>query len=386
MRLDEICTINMGQSPDSSTYNKDGTGLPFFQGNADFAEIYPTIRMWCSEPTKIAQEKDILISVRAPIGALNIANCECCIGRGLAALTVNEDICAQEYLWHALSSKVDELNSKGTGSTFKAINKKTLAETEISLPPLDEQRKIATVLDKVNDLIAKRRQQLDKLDEMVKSRFVEMFGDLADPGCKYMRYKLEEICVSSDDIKCGPFGTQLNKNEYQEHGIAVWEIPQINSEFKILPTHFLTNEKATQLDAYSLIPGDIAMSRKGNVGRCALFPKDFAPGIIHSDVLRIRVDNSRVNPCFLMYQLHFSKAVIHQIEMVSSGAVMAGINVTKLKQIYIHIPAFNLQQQFSAFVEQVEKTKTTISRSLEQLKTLKKALIQEYFEVIKMEV
>lgn len=176
-RLEEICAINMGQSPDYSTYNEDGNGLPFFQGNADFGEIYPAVRMWCSEPTQIAREKDILISVRAPIGALNIANCECCIGRGLAALTVNEDICAQEYLWHALSGKVDELNSKGTGSTFKAINKKTLSETEIPLPPIDEQRKIAAILDKVSDLIAKRRQQLDKLDEMVKARFVEMFGD-----------------------------------------------------------------------------------------------------------------------------------------------------------------------------------------------------------------
>ena len=176
-RLEEICAINMGQSPDSSTYNEDGNGLPFFQGNADFGEIYPAVRMWCSEPTKIAREKDILISVRAPIGALNIANCECCIGRGLAALTVNEDICAQEYLWHALSGKVDELNSKGTGSTFKAINKKTLSETEIPLPPIDEQRKIAAILDKVSDLIAKRQQQLDKLDEAVKARFVEIFGD-----------------------------------------------------------------------------------------------------------------------------------------------------------------------------------------------------------------
>ena len=123
-KLGEICAINMGQSPDSSTYNKDRNGLPFFQGNADFGEVYPMVRLWCSEPIKIAQEKDILISVRAPIGALNISNCKCCIGRGLAALTVNKNICIREYLWHALLSKITELNSKGTGSTFKAINKK----------------------------------------------------------------------------------------------------------------------------------------------------------------------------------------------------------------------------------------------------------------------
>ena len=266
-----------------------------------------------------------------------------------------------------------------TGATIPHIYFKDYQKEELPLPPLDEQRRIAAVLDKVSDLIAKRRQQLDKLDELVKARFVEMFGDLAAPECKHMRCKLEEACVDSDDIKCGPFGTQLSKDEYKEQGVAVWEIPQINSGFKEQPTHFLTNEKAKQLSAYSLIPGDIAMSRKGNVGRCGLFPNDFAPGIIHSDVLRIRVDNSRVNPCFMMYQLHFSRTVEHQIEMVSSGAVMAGINVTKLKQICVHIPAFDLQQQFAAFVEQTEKSKNTISRSLEKLETLKKALMQEYF-------
>ena len=301
----------------------------------------------------------------------------CLIDNNAMGIKANNDVLDTLYFYYFMCNV--DLQHYCESTTVPSVRKTRIAEIDIPLPPLDEQRKIAAVLDKVSDLIAKRRQQLDKLDEMVKSRFVELFGDLADPNCKYMRYKLEEICVSSDDIKCGPFGAQLNKNEYQEHGIAVWEIPQINSEFKILPTHFLTSEKAKQLDAYSLIPGDIAMSRKGNVGRCALFPKGFAPGIIHSDVLRIRVDNSRVNPCFLMYQLHFSKAVTHQIEMVSSGAVMAGINVTKLKQIYIHIPAFNLQQQFSTFAEQVKKTKTTISRSLEQLETLKKALMQEYF-------
>ena len=266
-----------------------------------------------------------------------------------------------------------------TTVTIPSLTKANLLNVEIPLPPLDEQRKIAAVLDKVSDPIAKRRQQLDKLDEMVQARFVEMFGNLAAPECKYVRCKLEEACLDSDDINCGPFGTQLSKDEYKEQGVAVWEIPQINSGFKEQPIHFLTNKKAKQLSAYSLIPGDIAMSRKGNVGRCGLFPNDFAPGIIHSDVLRIRVDNSRVNPCFMMYQLHFSRAVEHQIEMVSSGAVMAGINVTKLKQIYVHIPPFDLQQQFAAFVEQTKKIKNAIDNSLNKLETLKKALMQKYF-------
>ena len=192
-RLGDICKINMGQSPDSSSYNDKNDGLPFFQGNADFGELYPTVRVWCSQPSKVANKNDILISVRAPIGALNIADCECCIGRGIAALTVDENACFQKYLWHALHSKVDELNSKGTGSTFKAINKRILEETEIPLPPLDEQRKIAAVLDKISDLTAKRRRQLDKLDELVKSRFVEMFGDLRTNNKRLPIVSLKEL-------------------------------------------------------------------------------------------------------------------------------------------------------------------------------------------------
>ncbi|MBQ2750362.1 MAG: restriction endonuclease subunit S, partial [Clostridia bacterium] len=175
-RLDQICSLNMGQSPDSSSYNENGEGMPFFQGNADFGKVHPRVRVWCSAPTKVAHTGDVLISVRAPIGALNIADRECCIGRGLAALTVNEELCNKDYLWYAIASKVEELNSKGTGSTFKAISKSVLAETEIPLPTLGEQQGVARQLAKVDELIALRKEQLAKLDQLVKSRFIELFG------------------------------------------------------------------------------------------------------------------------------------------------------------------------------------------------------------------
>ena len=98
MKLCEICNINMGQSPDSSLYNEEQIGMPFYQGNADFGEIHPKARMWCTKPTKIAKSGDILISVRAPIGALNIANEDCCIGRGLAAITADSKKCSKKYI------------------------------------------------------------------------------------------------------------------------------------------------------------------------------------------------------------------------------------------------------------------------------------------------
>lgn len=377
--LKDVCAINMGQSPDSNSYNDEGQGVPFFQGNADFGERYPVTRKWCSAPTKMAMPDDILISVRAPIGAMNYAKEECCIGRGLAALTPDKSKVSPQFIFWLLKGKNQELNSKGTGSTFKAIGRKVLEETLVPNVPLEKQVKYSAILEKVYAIIQSRNAQLQKLDELVKARFVELFGDLANPSCLWETIKLADACASADDIKCGPFGTQLGKGEYVDSGVAVWEIPQINAAFKTCPTHFITEEKATQLKAYSLVPGDIAMSRKGNVGRCAIFPDEYVDGIIHSDVLRIRVNEQKVNPVFMMYQLHFSSAVINQIEMVSSGAIMSGVNVTKLKQIYVHIPPKKLQDQFASFVKQTDKSKVAVQKALDEAQLLFDSLMQKYF-------
>lgn len=375
-RLEEICAINMGQSPDSSTYNEDGNGLPFFQGNADFGEIYPAVRMWCSEPTKIAREKDILISVRAPIGALNIANCECCIGRGLAALTVNEDICAQEYLWHALSGKVDELNSKGTGSTFKAINKKTLSETEIPLPPIDEQRKIAAILDKVSDLIAKRQQQLDKLDEMIKARFMEIFGDSETNTKNWRVLPMSKICSVGSSKR-------IYQSEQSSSGVPFWRISDLTSLITtgtVTPELYIPEERYKELKTQGQVPapGDILITSRGTLGQCYIVKVNdrfyFQDGMI--SWLSGYMDG--VTPLYISY-LFTMPGFRKQIDSMQAGSTAAYLSITMIKKLKVMLPDIESQQQFASFVSKTEKTKTTISRSLEKLETLKKALMQEYF-------
>ena len=374
VRLDKICTINMGQSPDSSTYNAEHNGLPFFQGNADFGEIHPSVRMWCSEPSKIARENDILISVRAPIGALNIANCECCIGRGLAALTVNNDICTREYLWYALSSKIDELNSKGTGSTFKAVNKSTLSETEIPLPPLDEQRHIAATLDKVSDLISKRRQQLDKLDELVKARFVEMFGDpVSNPYDWNLRGLLQlGDCKNGMNFHSTDIGVNV-------HCLGVGDFKNLSciSDTSKLPTVSLTGMPS---DEYMLKDGDIVFVRsngnKALVGRSLVVYPATTPTTFSGFCIRFRLHCDEVKADYLLRVL---KTDSIRKKMAGRGANIQNLNQKILGELQIPVPPLDLQNQYTGFVEQIEKTKVTISHSLERLETLKKALMQEYF-------
>ncbi len=151
-RLEEVCEVNMGQSPPSKTYNQNEVGLPFFQGKSDFGELYPSPRVWCSAPKKIAIEGDILISVRAPVGPTNLTNIKCCIGRGLAALRVRSEL-DRYWLLFYLRSIENLLASAGTGSTFNAITKKELVTMPVLLPPLEEQRRIITCLEETQEKI-----------------------------------------------------------------------------------------------------------------------------------------------------------------------------------------------------------------------------------------
>src|SRR6266496_1887227 len=145
-QLSSVADLIMGQSPPSTTYNEVGAGLPFFQGKSDFGFLHPKPRLFCDAPAKIAQPKDILMSVRAPVGPTNIADRKCCIGRGLAAIrprTIDAD-----FLFFNLRYLESSIAALGGGSTFHAINKNQLASVEVNERKFDipEQRRIAAVL------------------------------------------------------------------------------------------------------------------------------------------------------------------------------------------------------------------------------------------------
>ena len=192
-RLDELCEINMGQSPDLSSYNQEEDGPPFFQGNADFGELYPVMRMWCNKPTKIVEKDTLLISVRAPIGALNFAGERSCIGRGLAGIKPKENVNIK-YIFYSLKHQNAELNNKGTGSTFKAFAKAALGETQIKVLSNIGLGNCVEILDRVNSVLSLRQEQLLQYDYLIKSRFVEMFGDPITNSKGLSLIPLGDIC------------------------------------------------------------------------------------------------------------------------------------------------------------------------------------------------
>jgi len=169
LQLNKIAGLVMGQSPSSDSYNTEGEGMPFFQGKSDFGKVNPKIRMYCKSPKKLAHKNDILLSVRAPVGDVNIAEGTCCIGRGLAAISGQKEKSYSKYIYYYLLWKKKELENIGVGSTFKAIGKKDIEKILIPLPPLDIQKKIATALDTANALIEKRKEQIEKFEKLFEN-------------------------------------------------------------------------------------------------------------------------------------------------------------------------------------------------------------------------
>lgn len=375
--LPEVCHIQYGFPFDSKRFsNKEGTPLIRIRDVVrGYTETFTTEQ--CSDDY-IVKKGDILIGMD---GMFNVAK-----WNGNTAY-LNQRVCKLEpkssivanYLFYYLPCALKKIENKTAFVTVKHLKAKQLNSILIPYPSIKEQEKIAQTLDLLFRLIYKKKKQLNSLDELVKSRFLEMFGNMIHASSDFREMTLEEVCRKNGDVRCGPFGTQLSKSDYLDSGVPVWGIPEINSGFQIRASDYISKEKANLLSSYSIISGDIVMSRKGNVGKCEIYPSGYPVGIMHSDVLRIRVNKDLVNPTFLKYQFHFSERIKHQIDIVSHGAIMAGINVTKLKNINVLLPAINRQNQFSEFIHQVDKSKMAVQKSLDELETLKKSLMQTYF-------
>lgn len=176
VELHTISKITMGQSPDSSSYNDEGNGTPFFQGKGDYGDKYTVVKHYTTSPKKIAKKDSVLMSVRAPVGPVNIANTDCCIGRGLCSIDAIEGQTNNEFIYNALNAMQDEISGKGNGSTFKAINKDDVYKLHIPSAPIDEQNDFSNfvkLIDKSKFIV---QQEIKDLQELLDKKMDDYFG------------------------------------------------------------------------------------------------------------------------------------------------------------------------------------------------------------------
>ncbi len=271
------------------------------------------------------------------------------------------------YLAYAMEHM--NLSKYFTGATIPHIYFTDYQKEELPLPPLDEQRKIAAVMDKVSDLIAKRRQQLDKLDEMVKSRFVEMFGDPVSNSLDLSLLSVSQL---------GEFGRGVSKHRPRN-------APELlGGKYPLIQTGEVANSKlyiSSYENTYSELgfkqskmwkSGTLCITIAANIAKTAILTFDacFPDSVVGFTA------NEKTNNIFIHYWFGFFQQIL---EAQAPESAQKNINLKILNELKVIVPSIELQNQFAAFVKQTEKTKATIGESLEKLETLKKALMQEYF-------
>ena len=366
--LKDIVEITMGQSPDSLSYNNVKRGLPFYQGNADFGELYPIAKTWCDAPKKTAKKNDILISVRAPIGAINYTRELCCIGRGLAAITVEDDI-ERNYIYYFLKAKNSELINQGTGSTFKAIGRPVLEMLKV--PAISEKQKILIIksMDFLVDIIKLRKKELILLDELIKARFIEMFGDININDKNWHTEYLGKLC----NIVRGSSPRPIEK--YLGGDIPWIKIGDATDEDNIYlnstKEHIIREgvNKSRFVKKGSLIFANCGVS----LGFARIISFD---GCIHDGWLALENIDYRLNKEFLLLSLN---QLTDHFRIIAPSGTQPNLNIAIMQNFMQVIPPMELQETFVSFRRQVDKSREEVKKSLEKTQQLYDSLMQEYF-------
>lgn len=381
-KLGDVCTIVSGTTPKSSCpeyWDGNINWVTPAELNDDSDVIYESQRKITEQAVRDSSLKPfpagtVLLSSRAPIGKVAIAGVEMYCNQGFKNLICSNRI-YNRYLYHFLKNSTKYLNSLGRGATFKEVSKSIVENIEIPLPPLDEQRRIVAVLDKVSGLIAKRRQQLDKLDELVKARFVEMFGD-----CK-TNPKGWETCYLEEIAEVGS-SKRVFIDELKDEGIPFYrgtEVGALAEGMTITPELFITEEHYKDLCEMTGKPqkGDLLMPSICPDGRIWLVNTDDPFYFKDGRVLWVHRISDKFDPVFLLYTL--KDRIMTDYSSIASGTTFAELKIFALKKCQVFNAPIELQKKFSAFISNINKSKLTIQQSLDKLKVLKKALMQQYF-------
>ena len=369
--LKDIAIINMGQSPNSKTYNEEKEGIPFYQGKSDFGKINPIPRVWCSNPIKIAEKDDILISVRAPIGNTNIATEKCCIGRGLASIRPLSENINKKYLYYLLNSKYNELNKFGTGSTFKAITKENLCNLKCAeVPDIKEQIEVVNKLDNVNQIIEIKKKQLEELSVIIKSQFVEMFGNVNDNKNSYEIKTLNEVF---EFIKDGTHSTPTYTND-KINGIKFLSAKDVTKG-----TINWENIKYIPLELHEQLvkrvkpqKGDILLAKNGTTGVCAKVDRDEIFDIYVSLALLRPKEGYVVD--YLVQAIN-NDMTKEQFDRSLKGVGVPNLHLGEIQKVKIIVPPIELQNQFAEIVKQIDKQKF---ESVMELKKLQKNIFYKW--------
>ena len=380
-KLGDICEIVSGSTPK--------TGIPeYWDGDKKWitpAEINEESYIITDSARKLTElgvkktglspfpEGTVILSSRAPIGKVAIAGCEMYCNQGFKNLICSEKI-NNRYLYWFLKGNTEFLNSLGSGATFKEVSKQIVSNIEINVPSIAQQEQAAIQLETANAIIRFRKQQLQKLDELVKARFVELFGDPFIEDDRYPRVPLGSLAEVGSSKR-------IFEKEYVSEGIPFYrtkEIVELSKGNRITTELFITKERYDEIRSEYGVPqkGDLLISAVGTIG--VIWIVDGKNDFYFKDGNLLRV--SATEKFVPEYLKHLLEALIsaYKSEM-SSGTAYAALTISALKEMMVYDVPHAEQEQFATFVEQADKSKVAVQKALDKAQLLLDSLMQKYF-------
>jgi type I restriction enzyme S subunit len=373
-KLGEVCDVVAGQSPEGKFYNSEGQGMPFYQGKKDFGEKYieaPTT--WTTQTTKVARERDILISVRAPVGPVNFATQEICIGRGLAAIRCGSEING-DFLFFQLLHLQPEIAGR-EGAVFASINKSEIEALRLALPPLSEQRRLVGILDEAFAGLATAKTNAEKNLQNAKALFESHLNEVfTTKGKGWVEKKLEEIGKTqtgstpntSDQSNYGNFISFVKPGDFNPDGTLDYDKDGLS-------------ESGTE--GARIVPaGSVLMVCIGaTIGKCGYCEQDVTT---NQQVNALTPGDGSSNR-FLYYQMlteTFQRKVIH----ASGQATLPIINKSKWSVLSLWLPPTLAEQKqiatkLDALSAETQRLTALYTRKLAALDELKKSLLHQAF-------
>ena len=374
-RLGDIGKIITGNTPKTSEIENYSSNDICFVKPSDILESDITyvkdsefyISELARDKARILPPQSILVTCIGIIGKVAINQVECAFNQQINAIIPNLNTCVPNYLAYAIQYKKNEIQGIANAAVVPILNKTQFSDIEVNLPQLDEQLKIAAVLDKLTSTISLRKQQLSKLDELVKARFVEMFGDLKRNNMNWPSQIFADFAII-DTTMVHDFEKY---SDYPHIGID-----SIEKETGKLLDFRSVKEDGIISGKYLFTPKHIIYSKiRPNLNKVAL--PDFT-GVCSADAYPILPKEGTCNREFLAYTLR-SPVFLDYILAFSNRTNLPKVNKQQVEGFCCPIPDWELQEKFATFYRQVNGRKLTIQQSLDKLEVLRKSLMQEYF-------
>jgi len=381
VRLGDVGTFQTGGTPARSNKEYFEGTIPWVSTpslgatyiDSSNASAFLTADAIKNSATKIIPSRSLLVGIRVGVGKASINTVPMCTNQDIVSISnLNLSIVSPEYLHKCLATQKHFLDSQKRGATILGVKSETLKNIQIPLPPLPVQQKIAAILALVDILIEKRKAQIAKLDLLVKSQFIEMFGDPVTNPMGWEQATINDVCSS---IVRGPFGSALKVSFFvpkSESTFKVYEQKNAIQQSAVIGEYYITQKKYEELKRFECKPNDIIMSCSGTIGRFLQIPEESERGIINQALCKFTLNEKMLPIVFLTYM----RQSLDEFETKGSGIQNIGA-VSFIKSMPVNLPPITIQTRFAELVQATDYSKFEMQQGLDKLELLYKSLMQK---------